>query len=179
MSEDDFNKRYTNRNSEFLNRTFKNPEEFDKNYFRYFPKDLEMKDKPFHIFGNESRSKVADDFQIINSGVITKYFGKPSMGKSITLIGSLKYLTPLEGIGTIYINCKALDYFFRKDINTAKQILIDEIANLFVNEYHIYKQCSESIENYQVNPEDIKESFWNLIEIIINCLKKLKVKLYI
>ena len=177
MSEEDFNK--SNKKSEFLNKTFANPEEFDKNYYKYFPKDLRIQYDSFHIFENESRKKLAYDFLKFNCGVITKYFGKPSMGKSITLIGSLKYLAPHEAIGTMYINCKALDYYFKNDIITAKQILIDEMKNLFINEYDNYKKCSECIEKYIVNSENIKENFWSLIEIIINLIKNLRTKLYI
>ena len=60
-----------------------------------------------------------------------------------------------------------MDYLFKNDIIAAKQILIDEIFYLFVNEYKNYKLCSESIEKYQINRNNINESFWDLIKIIL------------
>ena len=179
MSEENFNKLKENKQHKFFDEIFKTPEEFDKNFYKYFPPKNKIQYNSFHILETESRKKVAEGFLKFNGGVITKYFGEPSTGKSITLIGSLKYMAPLECIGTMYINCKSLDYLFRNDILAAKQALIDEIFYLFVNEYKNYKLCSENIEKYQVDKNNIKESFWNLIEIIISFLKNLKKKLYI
>ena len=181
MSEENFNKLNENENKKknFFNETFKTPEEFDKNFYKYFPSKLKIQYNSFHILETESRKEIANDFLILNSGVITKYFGQPSMGKSITLIGSLKYIAHHECFGTLYINCKALNYLFKNDIITAKQILIDEIFYLFVNEYQNYKLCSENIEKYQVSQNNVNESFWNLIEIIISFLINLENKLYI
>ena len=179
MSAEDFNKLNKKKKCKFFEEDFKTPEEFDKNFYKYFPLKHKYEYKSFRIFETESRKKIADDFLCLNCGVIKKYFGQPSMGKSITLIGSLKYIAPHEFYGTMYINCKALDYFFKNDIITAKQILIDEILYLFYNEYENYKLCSENIENYQVDRNNINESFWNLIGIIISFLKNLKNKYYI
>ena len=179
MSEENFNKLKENKQHKFFDEIFKTPEEFDKNFYKYFPPKNKIQYNSFHILETESRKKVAEGFLKFNGGVITKYFGEPSTGKSITLIGSLKYMAPLECIGTMYINCKSLDYLFRNDILAAKQALIDEIFYLFVNEYKNYKLCSENIEKYQVDKNNIKESVWNLIEIIISFLKNLKKKLYI
>ena len=180
MSEENFNKLKINKQCKFFGEIFEKPEDFDKNYYKYFPPKNEIEYNSFHILETESRKKVAEDFLKFNNGVITKYFGQPSTGKSITLIGSLKYIAPHECIGTMYINCKTLDYLFRNDIIAAKQILVDEIFYLFVNEYKNYKLCSENIQKYQVGDKNNRnESFWNLIEIIISFLQNLKEKLYI
>ena len=179
MSEENFNELNRNKKHKFFNEIFKTPEDFDKNFYKYFPIKHQLEYKSFHILETDSRRKAADDFLRFNFGAITKYFGQPSTGKSITLIGSLKYIAPHNIFGTMYINCKALDYLFKNDVNAAKQILIDEIFYLFINEYNNYKLCSESIEKYQVDLNNINESFWNLIEIIISFLKNLKNKLYI
>ena len=179
MSEENFNELNGKKKRKFFGEIFKTPEDFDKNFYIYFPLKHKMEYKSFHILETESRKKAADDFLRFNFGAISKYFGQPSTGKSITLIGSLKYIAPHNIFGTMYINCKALDFLFKNDLITAKQILIDEIFYLFVNEYNNYKLCSESLEKYQVDRNNINESFWNLIEIIISFLKNLKKKLYI
>ena len=66
-----------------------------------------------------------------------------------------------------------MDFLFKNDIVTAKQILIDEIFYLFVDQYNNYKLCSERIEKYQVAQNNINDSFWNIIEIIISFLENL------
>ena len=156
----------------FLGVEFNSPKDFDKNYFLYFPNKKDIKYKSFKIYKNKAREKLANIFHQVNYELLAHYFGQQSMGKSITLIGSLKYNNPHHCRGTIYINCKTLDYYFKNNVDIAKQLLIDEIAYLFVNQYEIYKKCAESIQNYQVNLKDEKETYWNLIDIIMSYLNE-------
>ena len=172
MTENELKKIKEKDGKEFLDKTFASPEDFDKNYYNYFPQKEKIKFNNFHIFNTEEREILSNEFQILDPSSIIKYFGHTSMGKSITLIGTLKYSIYHKNLGTLYINCKTLNNYFQKDISKVKQILIDEIAYLFVNEFEKYKECATSIEKYQIDAK--KNTFWDLIELILTFLRKTK-----
>lgn len=168
MQEEVFNLIKANDNQGFLDKNYKNPEEFDKNYYIYFPVKDEVKIESFYIVKTKAREDLSRDFQIGDPTYIIKYFGQQSMGKSITLIGSLKYTMDHTIFGTFYINCKSLDYYYKTDFNIFKQILIDEVAYLFFGENDIYKNVAIKIENFEKDQKDKKLTFWNLILLILN-----------
>ena len=146
----------------FLGHDYNNPQLFEKNFKFYFPNDNNEK-KIFHIYNNGSRASLVDKFSLLSPNAIKCYFSQYKTGKSIVLIGTLKYTMPHDCIGTFYVNCKALHLYYARNVNIAKQLLIDEIAYLFVDKYNIYKQCSENI----IAQETEGKTFWHLIEIII------------
>ena len=68
------------------------------------------------------QNKVADYFEVIRLNEIKssnvnlkKYFGRKSIGKSITLIGTLKYMYDHSWYNTFYINCERIEYYSRKN----------------------------------------------------------------
>ena len=89
------------------------------------------------------------------------------MGKSITLIYTLKYAYNHDTTGSFYIHCKFLYNAFQCNYEKVKNILKDEIVYLFKNEYNQYIQCCTQIEKYI---SKINSTFWDLILIIAKCL---------
>ena len=55
------------------------------------------------------------------------FYGNSGMGKSFTLIGTLKYLYDHDTVGTLYIHCKLLHFLIQNDYKKIKEILKDEI----------------------------------------------------
>ena len=93
------------------------------------------------------------------------YYGISGRGKSITLIGSLKYRNNLLKMGSLYINCKTLKYLIKnKAIKKLKQLLIDEIIYLTVGNFLKYNNIVEYIKSFIFKTE---YDFWLLIEYII------------
>ena len=94
-----------------------------------------------------------------------RYFGISGKGKSITLLGSLKYRANLYNVSTLYINCKTLKYLLKnKQILNLKQLLIDEIIYLTLGNFLKYKALIEYIIDFNFERE---YDFWTLIENII------------
>ena len=94
-----------------------------------------------------------------------RYFGISGKGKSITLLGSLKYRANLYNVSTLYINCKTLKYLLKnKQILSLKQLLIDEIIYLTLGNFLKYKALIEYIIDFNFESE---YDFWTLIENII------------
>lgn len=166
----------------FIRKTFSSPNLFEKNFEHYF----KMREKgkkligPFNIFDDDqsNRNFIAKEF-IENKDFGKKrcYFGVSGRGKSITLIGALKYLTSHDKIGTLYINCKTLKNLLDKqEYKLIKNILADEILFLFYNNYNDYIECYQNIMKF--NYYGCK-SFWTIINIIINVCSKINKKFII
>ena len=125
------------------------------NYKRKF-KNIDFE---FPIFENNNPANRCDLVKDISSwefGVSRTYFGSSGIGKSITLIGALKYGNKYEKLGTFYINCKTLRVLFRDNkIRAIKQILIDEIVFLLRNKYNEYLECCNKVKNFKFKDEFI------------------------
>ena len=153
----------------FLGKTFKSPIDFDKNFYFYFPNYKGQKDK-FHVFYSEYRESVVKNILNKDSTVIKKYFGRNSIGKSITFIGTLKYMYDHGWYNTFYINCERIEYYSRKNYNICKQILIDEISYLFSRDYNSYCKAVNEIKNFNIIPNDKDKNFWSLLLRILNII---------
>ena len=165
----------------FIKKTFLSPNEFEKNFEHYFKMEEEKKlTGPFYIFDDdkEHRQFIAKEF-IENKDFGKKrcYFGVSGKGKSITLIGALKYSYSHDKIGTLYINCKTLKNLLDKqEYKLIKKILTDEILFLFYNNYYNYIECYKKI--MQFNYFGCK-SFWSIINIILDECSKIDKKFII
>ena len=165
----------------FIKKTFLSPNEFEKNFEHYFKMEEEKKlTGPFYIFDDDKnhRQFIAKEF-IENKDFGKKrcYFGVSGKGKSITLIGALKYSYSHDKIGTLYINCKTLKNLLDKqEYKLIKKILTDEILFLFYNNYYNYIECYKKI--MQFNYFGCK-SFWSIINIILDECSKIDKKFII
>ena len=128
---DSFNNFFKNCPDIFLNKTFENPKHFDKNFDYYFNYNKLIKlDGKFHIYDDieNTRSYISKDFLDLRKPSPYYYYGAEGKGKSITIIGSLKYRNNFNKFGSFYINCKSLKYHLLKKNNLiVRQILINEI----------------------------------------------------
>ena len=114
---------------------------------------------------------------MINFGEVIHYFGCSGKGKTVTLIGTLKYLINHNYYGSFYINCKTLRILLEKNMdNIVKEILIDEIAFLYPNQYDVYVDFCEIIKNFNFYDSF---SFWDLIQIILEKCNQIKWKFII
>ena len=167
-------------NMNFLDKTFKTPEMFEKNFKYYFKYGTKFNlNKQFTIFeenNDNKRQLLVNDILKDGEKLFYNYYGASGKGKSITLIGALKYNRNAidKNYGTFYVNCKALRILIdTNNFLTAKQIFIDEILFLF-NEYENYKKCCEYIKDFNFN---IKNDFWKLVEKILDSAFNIK-KMY-
>ena len=151
----------------FLGKTYISPIDFDKNFYLYFPNYKGQKDK-FRVFYSIYRESVVKNILENDSTVVKKYFGRNSIGKSITLIGTLKYMYDHSWYNTFYINCERIEYYSRKNYNICKQILIDEISYLFSRDYNSYCKAVNEIKNFDIIPNDKNKNFWSLLLKILN-----------
>ena len=165
-------KKYKNK---FIHNTFSTPNEFEKNFDYYFKmgEDGKKLSGPFYIFDDDKghRQLIAKEFiELKDFGKKRCYFGVSGKGKSITLIGALKYFPFHNKIGTLYINCKTLKNLFDKqEYKLIKKILTDEILFLFYQNYNNYIECYKKIMEF--NYYGCK-SFWTIIDIILSeCIK--------
>ena len=165
---------------EFINNIFKT-KEFEKNFEFYFNyNNLFTENEQFKIFDDNNNSRyylMSDISSIYNFGKINYYYGGSGQGKSITLIGTLKYEINHFFYGTFYLNCKTLRTLLdKKDFYSVKQILIDEIAYLFVGEHKKYSETCKEIENFIFEDQF---DFWKLIDKILSFCNIENKKFYI
>lgn len=180
LNNDEFNLSFDYDMKGFLGRQFNKPTDFEPNYFYYFNERDKIEFEKYKIINSKERTSLCHQFLSSQVGYITKYFGQQAMGKSISLIGAIKYMINHNFYGTLYINCKALFINYNNNLNNnlilMKQILIDEIFYLFKNHYDLYKECYEEIKKYI--PKD-GEDFWTFINIIFKFIKRDQKKIYI
>ena len=151
-----------------LGKEFNNPEEFEPN-FQYYFDDYEIyKNMPFLIYNNDYRKKfILNLIQNLQSlpKKIDAYFGQSGMGKSISIIASVKYIIDHDLYGTLYLNMKCLNILLNsKEYHKFKQIIIDEIPYLFKGDYNNYLNCTNLIHQSSIEGED---SLWDLISKLI------------
>lgn len=158
-----------------LGKTYKNPEEFDKNFEFYF-KNYEQiyKNKAFLLCKNTKRESFINSLKqeiLLSIGRSFAYFGQSGIGKSITMINVTKYIANDTYYGTLYLNMKYLNFLLKKEYyKKLKQILIDEIPYLFCNRYDEYFKCFRLIALFNFENE---ESLWDLISKIIEFVNKI------
>ena len=160
----------------FINRTFETPKHFEKNYDYYFNmKNNMMNNLEFTIFEDittNDRYRLVKNIINFEFGHFYYFFGSSGKGKSITLIGALKYGKKSELIGTLYVNCKTLRVLYRQHkIEIMKQIIIDEIVFLLRNKYNEYKECCEKVKKFSFKDE---YDFWFLIEDILDFVNNIE-----
>ena len=176
LNEYELQKIENNKNENFIDWTYNKPFDFDNNFQNYFSYSNLLNEESFTIYKNDERIKFRDN--IINCYETMNYYGFSGIGKSITLIGTLKNNFNHFENGTFYINIKCLNKLFKeKQIYFLKQILIDEIKYLFMYQIELYKKVCQKIIDFQLI---IKNSFWSIIleilssinfTLILNCCK--------
>ena len=152
------------------NGIFLKPNDFDihfSDYFDYYKTFNNLEGFTFYDNEDEQRQNLVFDFcskkEII--GNLCIFYGLPGMGKSTTIIKAFKYDYDHTKNGTLYINCKCINYNFVNNITVMKNIIIDEIPYLFQNEFDKYLKCRNEISNYCSKPYS---TFWEVINIIEN-----------
>ena len=167
--ENKFNNFFKSHKNGYVKKEFKSPLDFDKNFNYYFniKGNLNTNEK-FYIYEGESCHRSCLRIEILSISKIAKqliYYGISGRGKSITLLGSLKYRSQFSTIGTLYINCKTLKYLIKdKKISNLKQLLIDEIIYLTGMNFLKYNEIIKYIKYYVFKNQ---YDFWTLIENII------------
>ena len=178
MPKDIFMSISTRKQNYFLGKTFISPIDFDKNFYFYFPNYKGQKDK-FKVFNSIYRESVVNNILNVDSSTMKKYFGRNSIGKSITLIGTLKYMIDHGWYNTFYINCERIEYYSRQNYNICKQILIDEISYLFSRDYNNYCKAVNEIKNFDIIPNDKDNNFWSLLLRILNIVSDSTIRYYV
>ena len=160
---------FFNENFNFIDQEIE-PKKYEPNFELYFKNcEIILKTNKLHIFSdkNKNRIKMFDIVaSLINSNSLIHYFGHKGIGKTLYLIGVLKYLIPHDIVGTFYINCKTLS-----NLETPleiKQLIIDEIPFLFYKNYDDYINCAKAIINYQFNENGKTSSFFELVNVVID-----------
>ena len=146
LSKSDFNNLIIEDNS--FEKTFDSLDSFDKNFKFYFKHYDIYRDNEFKLYNNEDRKSFTDEIQIIGQYIqtISRYFGFPGIGKSITIVRISKYLLNHDKYGTLYINCKSLNNLLSSEkYDEFKRVLIDEIPYLSYKKYADYYNCASLI----------------------------------
>ena len=166
LKKDSFNT-FFKEDYEFINKDIK-PFEYEKNFKLYFKNsETIIEENRLHIFEdkNQNRMKLINDISLSNTAnSLIHFFGQPGKGKTLILIGALKYMEDHSTIGTLYINCKAFSSL-ETEIEI-KQLIIDEIPFLFFGNYQEYSDCADAIINHLYNLNT--SSFFELIDLVLN-----------
>ena len=166
LSKDEFNS-FFKEGLNFLDKDIE-PEKYEPNFKLYFKNsEIIIKKNKLHIFDDkyQNRVKMSDKVDsLMNNNSLVHYFGQPGKGKTLYLIGVLKYLMPHKALGTFYINCKTLSKL-NKPLEV-KQLIIDEIPFLFYGNHDDYLNCIKEIINYQYNENT--SSFFELVNLVID-----------
>ena len=156
---------------DFIKMNFK-PLKFEPNFHKYF-KDTEYvtESTEFSFYPDiyQKRLKLMEEIGISRTvNKLVQFFGQPGKGKTLTLIGILKYMTKHSKIGTLYVNCKAM--FNADKPYKLKQLFIDEIPFLFYGDHEGYTNCANEIIGsfYDIS----SSSFFDLINLIIDIIIK-------
>ena len=173
LSNQDFNLFFKER-FDFFNKTLK-PLEFEPNFKLYFNNcEIILEENELFFLEDkfQKRIKINDLINIENTcDSLIHFFGQPGNGKTLTLIGFLKYKINHSDIGTFYINCKAF-HSLEKSIQI-KQLIIDEIPFLFYENYNDYYECAKAIIDFNYEKGS---SFFVLIKLVIEKLINMKKK---
>lgn len=167
---------------DYLNTIFESPRDFEKNFNYYFKLGDNTRELNglFYIFDDKRKTRFMLSYEFENYdnfGKKLNYFGASGKGKSITLIGALKYAVRHKEIGTLYINCKALKTLLEdQNFILVKKILLDEILFLFYDNYNIYKACFHLINSFNFLSA---KSFWEIINSLLNECSKIDKKFII
>ena len=166
LKKDSFNT-FFKEDYEFINKDIK-PFEYEKNFKLYFKNsETIIEENRLHIFEdkNQNRMKLINNISLSNTAnSLIHFFGQPGKGKTLILIGALKYMEDHSTIGTLYINCKAFSSL-ETEIEI-KQLIIDEIPFLFFGNYQEYSDCADAIINHLYNLNT--SSFFELIDLVLN-----------
>ena len=170
-----------NENDYFFGKSYL-PLKFEPNFTLYFKdSDIIIEENSLKIFEdiNQTRATILQKIDVINSvDSLKKYFGQPGRGKTLSLIGILKYLINHKYKGTFYINCKTLSTL--QETIELKQLIIDEIPFLFYNNHEDYLECAKTISDYNYLQKDNPSSFFILINLVIDyIIQNPKKKYYI
>jgi len=144
---------------------------FETNFDEYFNRKNRINStKEFIYFEDiedrENLSKCLNSDSALGNHQI--FYGEAGIGKSITLIHTLKYQINHRKYKTLYLNCKYLTYLEKKgEYSEIRRILIDEIPFLFYNNFIGYQDCLNIIKQFKFN---LNNTIWNLIKIILKSL---------
>ena len=152
---------------------FNSPKDFDINFHQYFKKNNYINSKKKFIYYDDIKSRKEILGFLNNSNSFGKYlifFGVQGIGKSITIIHTLKYEIDHNTIKTLYIHCKYLGMLNEGYNNIEiKRILLSEIPYLFYNDFSSYEECVEIIKNFEFS---YGKTFINMIEKILEYILK-------
>ena len=167
LDENHFNN-FFKENFDFIKKKLK-PLEFEPNFKIYFKNsEVILEENNLYIYEDifQKRINIYNEISpVSNNNSLVKFFGQPGKGKTLILIGILKYMTNHIHTGTFYINCKAL--FTLKEPIEMKQLIIEEIPFLFYKNYQDYSECAEKLINYNMEKNS---SFFSLINLVIDYL---------
>ena len=160
---------------DFIQRLFDTPKHFEKNFEYYFNiNKKQIYNYKFYIYDDaesSDRKNLVKNILNWEFGTYYYFYGSSRKGKSVTLIGALKYGEKDESVGTFYVNCKTLRILYKKyKIEIMKQILIDEIVFIFRKNYDKYKECCELIKNFIFKNE---YDFWKLVKNILEIINNI------
>ena len=166
----DFHNFFNLRPTQFIKNSFDIPTDFEKNFNYYFNIKGNINTyQSFYIYDDniDSRSFFCLDFLNMNCNKrIFNYYGYSGIGKSITIIGALKFRDNFSKLGSLYINCKTIKNLLKQlRFLEVKQLLIDEVIFLNPYDYSSYRNLVEYILNFKFINEF---SFWDLIINILN-----------
>ena len=149
----------------FIKNSYENPKKFEKNFDFYFNNNLEGN---FYIYDDDSCSRFlfCQELLTLNKKKTRYYFGCSGKGKSISLIGALKYRDNFEMLGSFYINCKTIKSLLknRKEL-LVKQLLIDEVLFFNPKSYLKYESSIKYIKSFNFSSND---SYFDLLDDLLN-----------
>ena len=172
LNKNEFNNYFKN-DTDCFQKTYSSPKDFDKNFKYYFSHYSIYKNRPFKLYNDSKRKKFIHELLDTEKfiGHISSYFGKPKIGKSISVIAITKYIMNHSSNGILYLNLKCLYKLFEKyNYNKLKEIIFDEIPYLFFNKYDDYLECYNLIDHHHFSNDD---TIWNFIRIIFEFVYKL------
>ena len=175
FSSDNFNS-FFKEGCDFINVKLK-PLEFEPNfklYFKYIDHIIQSDELYFYEDKYQKRLSLFDKINVAKTGnKLVQFFGQPGKGKTLTLIGILKYFIKHDLVGTLYINCKAMSNL--NEPFKLKQLFIDEIPFLFYNNFSGYIQCVNDIIDFIYDKNT--SNYFDLVNLVIDhILKDKKIK---
>ena len=166
------------KNEEELNNFFKKENlnfesaiSFEPNFDEYFNRKNRINtNKDFIYYENiEGRKNLSKCLNLDSAiGNYQIFYGEEGIGKSVTLIHTLKYQINHSNCKTLYLHCKYLTYLEKNcKYSKIRRILINEIPFLFYNNFAGYQDCLNIIKKFKF---DSNNTIWDLIKIILKSL---------